>query len=76
MKTTLILFSLGLALYTFITLQADEMRAVPPLSGDNLIPYGLSGIVDASAPKFGSAEWLTMCYNQYRTYEDRIRFCG
>jgi len=56
MKTTLILFSLALALYAFITLQADEMRAVCPVAGCvklsliKPVPY--------------SQEWWTAIYNQ------------
>ena len=33
------------------------------------------GKLDESAPKQGTKAWLTSCYNQFDSYEKRIRFC-
>ena len=33
------------------------------------------GKVVENTPQYGTKAWFTMCYNQYDTYEKRIRFC-
>lgn len=42
----------------------------------SVIPVGMKGYVDKNAPIFATTEWLTMCYNEWNTYEERITFCG
>ena len=38
--------------------------------------YGIEGVVDMDAPKYGTKEWMTLCYNQFQTHEERIKFCS
>jgi len=62
----LILFSLLVLFVLFVNWNADNIRAICP-------PQGCS--VKAATPKYGTKAWLTMCYNQYDTYKERINLC-
>ena len=69
---TIILF---IALISYInttaeTIIASENHSIYP------IPAGLSGVVDINAPEFGTKAWFTMCYNDWDTYEERIKYCS
>lgn len=52
------------------TIIASENHSIFP------IPVNMVGVVDENAPEFGTKAWFTMCYNDYETYEKRIKFCS
>ena len=64
--TLLVLFSILIMWTLFVVWYADNIYINCPVVGC---------VVEASVPKYASQEWLTMCYNQYSNYQDRINLC-
>jgi len=60
--TLLIFWTLAIDRY------ADRIKAICPIQG--CVAEGAVFV-----PEYGTKAWLTVCYNQYDTYEDRIKLC-
>ncbi len=60
--TLLILWTLAVNWY------ADNVQTICP-------PQGCVVEGAVIVPEYGTKAWLTMCYNMYDNYEDRINLC-